>query len=143
MQEEELFKMWVASFMIWWKPKVDVKMPIFDPSVPFKILQYLNVCYSAIACSIHIFESCKSIAIVCSCLSTTDFSISILFWISNCHFINLNFMVLGTISYQGIVKSQISRYNILPNKCAAEKKLNKYRKLRLICLEYFSLLVLC
>ena len=33
MQVEELFKIWVASFMIWWKPKLDVRMSVSDPSI--------------------------------------------------------------------------------------------------------------
>ena len=32
-QEEELFKIWVGSFMISLKPKLAVKMSIFDPSI--------------------------------------------------------------------------------------------------------------
>ena len=31
MQEDELFKMWVGLFMIWWKPKLEVKKSILEP----------------------------------------------------------------------------------------------------------------
>ena len=31
MQEDELFKTWVGLFMIWWKPKLDVKKSLFEP----------------------------------------------------------------------------------------------------------------
>ena len=30
-EEDELFKIWVGLFMIWWKPKLDVKKSIFEP----------------------------------------------------------------------------------------------------------------
>ena len=40
MQEEELFKIWVGSFMIWLKPKLAVKMSIFYPSIFVMLLAY-------------------------------------------------------------------------------------------------------
>ena len=41
LQEEELFKIWVASFIMrCFKPKVDVKMSIFDPSISVLSLLY-------------------------------------------------------------------------------------------------------
>ena len=32
MQKDELFKVWVGLVMIWWKPKLNVKKSILEPS---------------------------------------------------------------------------------------------------------------